>query len=97
MGYELDMEDYHKEWDSMPKYADYQTTLKFEWKISQLLNRAEQIAHETRVKMGEEHECYGFDIQCDCETPEFQKELHPAHCFNKYLMEQRIIYGGKEQ
>ena len=32
---------------------------------------------------------------CDCELPEFQAELHPAHNFNKYVMEQRIRYGGQ--
>lgn len=87
MGYELDMEDY-----STP--VEYQAQLKLEWRVNQMLNRAEEIARETRIKLGEEHRCYGFNIQCDCEMPEFQKELHPAHTFNKYLMEQRIRYGG---
>ena len=85
MGYELDMED---------KGIDYESTLKLEWKIHTMLQRAEQIARETRIRLGEEHRCYGFNIQCDCEMPEFQKELHPAHTFNKYLMEQAIRYGS---
>jgi len=87
LGYELDMEDY-----STP--IEYQEQLKLEWKIQQMMLRAEEIARETRIKLGESHRCYGFNIQCDCEMPEFQKELHPAHTFNKYLMEQRIRYGG---
>lgn len=85
MGYELDMEG---------RDMDYESTLKLEWKIHTMLQRAEQIARETRIKLGEEHKCSGFDITCDCEMPEFQEELHPAHAFNKYLMEQRIRYGG---
>ena len=89
MGYSLEQEKY--ELSNQP--IDYQTTLKLEWKIHTMLNRASEIARETRIKLGEEHECLGFDIQCDCEMPDFQKELHPAHCFNKYLMEQRIRYG----
>lgn len=86
MGYELDME--------RDSFMDYETTLKLEWKIHNLLNRAKEIARETRIRLGEQHECHGFDIQCDCELPEFQKELHPAHSFNKFLMEQRVRYGG---
>ena len=84
MGYELDMED---------KGMDYETTLKLEWKIHTILKRAEQIARDTRIEFGEQHECHAFNIQCDCEMPEFQKELHPAHTFNKYLMEQHLRYG----
>lgn len=89
MGYELDMEDY--------SHVNHQETLKLEWKIHNILQRAEEIALETRIKLGQEHRCMGFDIQCDCELPEFQQELHPAHNFNKYLMEQRIRYGGVKQ
>lgn len=88
MGYELDMQE-----DS---FMDYETTLKLEWKIHNILNRAKQIARETRIRLGDLHECHGFNIQCDCELPEFQKELHPAHTFNKYLMESRIRYGGSQ-
>lgn len=81
MGYELDMES-----------NGYDEQLKLEWKVQCIILRAEEIARETRIKLGEEHRCHGFDIQCDCELPEFQAELHPAHNFNKYLMEQRMRY-----
>jgi hypothetical protein len=74
----------------------YEERLVLEWKVSNILDRAEVIAREARIKLGQEHRCYGFDITCDCEMPEFQSELHPAHNFNKYLMEQRIRYGGSQ-
>jgi hypothetical protein len=88
MGYEDDMIEYNTS-------IDYETTLQLEWKQHQIVLRAEQIARETRIRLGEEHNCHGFNIQCDCEMPEFQEQLHPAHNFNKYLMEQRIRYGGQ--
>ena len=92
MGYELDMEDYRN--GNHP--IEYQESLKLAWKIHKMLVRAEQIARDIRIEMGVNHECYVFDIQCDCEMPEFQEELHPAHNFNKYLMEQRMRYGSQD-
>jgi len=88
MGYGLEQDKYYTP-------VNHQETLKLEWKIHNIMIRAEQIAHDTRIKLGLDHKCHGFDIQCDCELPEFQGELHPAHTFNKYLMEQRIRYGGQ--
>jgi hypothetical protein len=85
MGYEDDMVD-----------TQYESALKLEWKIHIMLQRAKQIAREWRIKLGEQHVCHAFDIQCDCEMPEFQEVLHPAHSFNKYLMEQRIRYGVEQ-
>jgi hypothetical protein len=90
MGYSLEQEKYN----ITP--LDHQTKLKLDWKIHCIMIRASEIAKEARVKLGMEHECSGFDITCDCEMPEFQAELHPAHTFNKYLMEQRIRYGGSQ-
>ena len=80
----------------VPSVVGHQEQLKLDWKIHCIMLRAEQIALDTRIKLGEEHRCSGFDITCDCEMPEFQEELHPAHTFNKYLMEQRIRYGGSQ-
>ena len=52
--------------------------------------RATEIANDFRMKHGipVKELCY------DCSMPdEYQQQLHPTHCFNKYLKELRERYS----